>query len=727
MSSNEDGGKSLSSFRILSEKTLQGPAQVDLFSWCPRMDLLTFSPDPASIWLYRMSGQLVWKMTLKDSKTAISALAKTAIISALAWRPDGKMLALGCSDGMIRVCDVNNGRIVHQIATRSSISCLNWVAEDHSSIQSRNSAPFDNILNIDITANLPKLSPLPTAFAPDSIFTSKGVLDSMINSSFMSEESSMIDILVNGERDNRIFFNIFGHFSIANISFPSPLEKLTPLCHASSPDLSFHAFIVESQDHALFMLPLRVHFIRRFGNDLAHISSTSTKVQALLIYISDGMGAVAAEWKNMESSLVRPMKSLEDILVAEKDSDVVLSLLETLILGFPSDAIKSWITNHLSDRAVRSWRKASSSGYENIRKLLLENLIPACERMVVLITRVRGLARWRERGVHLGLNPDSYTHIVDALTLIMGKAHRLIWDLNKEYDHFKPFIQWIKFILDDVTNHDSTAEDPDSPIETAKVATYITDYLNNSTMANYFSGDGCAPRNGTDLNDLVVNLKKLCENAFRESSESMKNHVVFGSPLRLADNVASKELCMSSRVIQRGSESFMYTAVSLTSNADCVFLICLDLSGNYAELTSCMVRSASFAICNMAIKALEFVDDEKLMLLVHPIDPASSKTKARIVSLEFERLLAESAVVIDAREFNGAICSVLYSTDLSEPEWSQCREFTDDFLPIALAVNGRKGRRVGSVIADDRHRFLVFDLDDDEAGDEEESNDDTMI
>ncbi|KAK9322186.1 anaphase-promoting complex, cyclosome, subunit 4-domain-containing protein [Lipomyces orientalis] len=714
MSNDGYGSKAPSSFRILSEKTLQGPAQVDLFTWCPRMDLLTFSPDPASIWLYRMSGQLVWKMSLKDSKTAISALA---------WRPDGKMLALGCSDGMIRVCDVNNGRIVHQIATRSSISCVNWVAEDNSSIQSRNSAPFDNILNIDITANLPKLSALPTAFAPDSIFASKVVLDSMINSSFMSEESSMIDILVNGERDNRIFFNIFGHFSIANIACPSPLEKLTPLCHASSPDLSFHAFIAESQDHALFMLPLRVHFIRRFGNDLAHISSASTKVQALLIYISDVMGAVAAEWKNMESSLVRPMKSLEATLVTEKDSDVVLSLLETLILGIPTDAIKTWITNYLSDRAVRSWRKASSSAYENIRKLLLENLIPACERVVVLITRVRGLARWRERGVHLGLNPDSYTHIVDALTLIMGKAHRLIWDLNKEYDHFKPFIQWIKFILDDVTNHNATAEDPDSPIETAKVATYITDYLNNSTMANYFSGD----ISSTNLNDLVVNLKELCENAFRESSESMKNHVVFGSPLRLADNVAIKELCMSSRVIQRGSESFMYTALSLTANADCVSVICLDLSGNYAELSSCMVRSASFAIGNEAIKALEFVDDEKLMLLVHPVDPARSKIKARIVSLEFERLLAESAVIVDAREFNGPICSVQHSTDLSEPAWSQCREFTDDFLPIALAVNGRKGRRVGSVIADDRHRFLVFDLDDDEAADEEESDNDTMI
>ncbi|KAK9327771.1 anaphase-promoting complex, cyclosome, subunit 4-domain-containing protein [Lipomyces starkeyi] len=636
------------------------------------------------------------------------------------------MLALGCSDGMLRVCDVNNGRVVHQIAARASISCLDWVAEDKSSTQSRNSAPFDNILNIDVTASLPKLSPLPTVSAPDSIFTSKVVLDSMINSSFVSDESSMIDILVSGDGDSRIFFNIFGHFSIEYIPLPSSLEKLTPISHASSADLSFHAFIAESQDHSLFILPLRVHFIRRFGNDLAHISSTSTKVQALLMYISDVIGAIGAEWKSMESALLKPMNNLEDILIAEKDSDIVLRLLETLILGVPNDTFKGWISNHLSDRAIRAWRKASSSAYENIRKLLLESLIPACERAVVLTTRVRGLARWRERGVHLGLNPDSYTHIIDALTLIMGKAHRLIWDLNKEYDHFKPFIQWIKFLLDDVTNHDSTSEDSDTPIETAKVATYIIDYLHNQTMANYFSADGAAKGNSTNLNDLVESLRKLCEKAFRESSDAMKNHLAFGNPLKLVENITAKKLHMSIRVIQRESESYMYTAISSEPNPKVLSLIRLDISGNFAELTSCMIRSAGFTTPNESIESLEFVDDEKLMLLLHPIDPAISKNKARIVSLEFEKLFAERAVIIDTRELNTALCSVQYSTDMSEPVWNQCRIFTDDFIPIALAVNGCKGRRVGSVIADDNHRFLVFDLDDDEAADEEELDDDTM-
>ncbi|KAK9238790.1 anaphase-promoting complex, cyclosome, subunit 4-domain-containing protein [Lipomyces kononenkoae] len=637
------------------------------------------------------------------------------------------MLALGCSDGMLRVCDVNNGRVVHQIAAASPVSCLDWVSEDKSATQSRNSALFDNILNIDITASLPKLSPLPTASAPDSIFTSKVVLDSMINSSFMSEEPSTIDMLVNGSGDNGIYFNIFGHFSIENIQFPSLLEKLTSTSHASSADLSLHAFIVENQDHSLFILPLRIHFIRRFGNDLAHISSTSTKIQALLIYIADVIGAVSAEWKTMESSQFKSMNSLEDILGAENGSDIVLCLLETLILGVPNDPLKKWINNHLSDRVIRAWRKASSAAYENIRRLLLENLIPACERAVVLITRVRGLARWRERGVHLGLNPDSFTAVIDALTLIMGKAHRLIWDLNKEYDHFKPFVQWIKFILDDVANHDSTAEDGDTAIETTKVATFITNYLQHPTMANYFTNDEPFRENSTNLNSLVGNIKKLCEKAFRESSDAMKNHLVFGSPLKLIENSTAKRLHMSVRVIHREGKSYLYTAISSELNPKVVTVLCLDISGNFSEQTSCMARVAGFTIANESVESLEFIDDEKLMVLLHPRDTAITKSKAKLVSLEFEKLFAEGAVTIDSRKLTGPLCSVQCSTDVQEPIWDQCRTFADDFIPVGLAVNGCKGRRVGAVIADDHQRFLVFDLDDDEAADEDELDDDTMI
>ncbi|KAK9367571.1 anaphase-promoting complex, cyclosome, subunit 4-domain-containing protein [Lipomyces kononenkoae] len=637
------------------------------------------------------------------------------------------MLALGCSDGMLRVCDVNNGRVVHQIAAHASVSCLDWVSEDKSATHSRNSAPFDNILNIDITASLPKLSTLPTASAPDSIFASKVVLDSMINSSSTSEESSTIDMLVNGSGDNGIYFNIFGHFSIENIQLPSSLEKLTPTTHASSADLSFHAFIVENQHHTLFILPLRIHFIRRFGNDLAHISSTSTKIQALLIYISDVIGAVLAEWKTMESSLLKPMNSLEGILSVEKDSDIVLSLLETLILGVPNEPLKRWINNHLSDRVIRAWRKASSTAYENIRKLLLENLIPACERAVVHITKVRGLARWRERGVHLGLNPESFTDVIDALTLIMGRAHRLIWDLNKEYDHFKPFIQWIKFMLDEVTNHDSTAEDSDTAIETAKVATYVTDYLHNPTMASYFTNDETSKENSTNLNVLVENLRRLCEKAFRESSDAMKNHLVFGSPVKLIDNSTAKRLHMCVRVIHRETESYLYTAISSELNPKVVTIIRLDVSGNSAELTSCLALVAGFTIANQSVQSLQFIDDEKLMLLLHPRDPDTAKSKAKLVSLEFEKLFAEGAVTIDTRNLNGPICSVSYSANTQEPIWDQCRIFTDEFVPVGLALNGSKGRRVGAVIADDQQRFLVFDLDDDEAADDEELDGDTMM
>lgn len=83
MAEDEDGGERSQAFRLLYEKTIQIPAETNLFTWCPTMDLMTFSPDSKSIWLYRMTGQLVWKVNLKGGNTEIAALT---------WKPDGEQI-----------------------------------------------------------------------------------------------------------------------------------------------------------------------------------------------------------------------------------------------------------------------------------------------------------------------------------------------------------------------------------------------------------------------------------------------------------------------------------------------------------------------------------------------------------------------------------------------------------------------------------------------------------
>ena len=55
------------------------------------------------------------------------------------------------------------------------------------------------------------------------------------------------------------------------------------------------------------------------------------------------------------------------------------------------------------------------------------------------------------------------------------------------------------------------------------------------------------------------------------------------------------------------------------------------------------------------------------------------------------------------------------------------RAFDESWVPTQVTVNGKQDRRVGCVIAEDRTRYLIFDLDHDEDEDSEEEEDSDML
>ena len=57
-----------------------------------------------------------------------------------------------------------------------------------------------------------------------------------------------------------------------------------------------------------------IHFVRRFGIDLIQISTASTRLQGLLMYIKDVTNALNFEWKAMNKLFLSSLESLADLL-----------------------------------------------------------------------------------------------------------------------------------------------------------------------------------------------------------------------------------------------------------------------------------------------------------------------------------------------------------------------------------------------------------------------------
>lgn len=84
------------------------------------------------------------------------------------------------------------------------------------------------------------------------------------------------------------------------------------------------------------------------------------------------------------------------------------------------------------------------TGYENIRRLVHENLLPALERFNVLISRLRGLSRFQESNIALGLSTKELDKVIDIVNCLQLLAHKVLVSANVELQQFSAFSAWLR-------------------------------------------------------------------------------------------------------------------------------------------------------------------------------------------------------------------------------------------------------------------------------------------
>ncbi|KYN38418.1 Anaphase-promoting complex subunit 4 [Trachymyrmex septentrionalis] len=105
--------------RQLEERQL--PAEVTTMLWSPKMDLLAISNVKGEVVLHRLTWQRVWLLSPQD---------ESDITAHLAWRPDGKLLAV-CYEISKLLClvDVETKNIIHKtkLSTNELTVCVKWL------------------------------------------------------------------------------------------------------------------------------------------------------------------------------------------------------------------------------------------------------------------------------------------------------------------------------------------------------------------------------------------------------------------------------------------------------------------------------------------------------------------------------------------------------------------------------------------------------------------------
>ncbi|EFZ00977.2 anaphase-promoting complex component Cut20/Apc4 [Metarhizium robertsii ARSEF 23] len=505
---------------LYSETELESKAPVGFPSSCPTLDLsTTWDAADKNLFIYRPPCQAVSK--IHQAGAPGTQLSEVVTVT---WKPDGQFLAVGWSDGVVRLMGLETNKAAHHIPVcggTANISHIGWATCNVASkspgdllIQSKdgiltNTTTSDDNLPpnlpqeltfLEVDTALPKISPLPTSSAgaddDATVFTLRTGIEFLFQPP-KREEYEQVNVMIVGTDDGKLQLNIYDSFLIG--TFPSPVSEslnTSPymISHAAHPRLSTHALVfahTQTEPEYLHLVPMDLPFISSSPINLCLLASKLTTLQKLLRYIKQTQLHMQVEWKNTRELPSRFLRSVQGDLekLPSGPRSIVPALYHTVVTGHAYGPVREWLIDSLAERGHKRWDKAVVSGLENLRSLVHENFLPALERCTIILSRLRGLAQFYDDRDDIGYSVTQTSRLLDIIACLGLVGHKILSNVMDELEHFNAFSTWLRFQIDRQASSSTTADElteKEATMDTSKVLTYIENYLTHSPLDVYF-------------------------------------------------------------------------------------------------------------------------------------------------------------------------------------------------------------------------------------------------
>ena len=208
-----------------------------------------------------------------------------------------------------------------------------------------------------------------------------------------------------------------------------------------------------------------------------------------------------------------------------------------------------------------------------MRRLAHENLLPALEKLNVLVSRLRGLSRSQLSNANLGLSTLEFDNVLDTVNCLQLMAHQILITSGSELRQFLAFSAWLRDAIDIQASDASVAEsaEKDIDVDYASTLDYIQGAMTQSQLFSFFNLEpraeektpwdlaaegrslfelyrqGLQNANTRDsstrklptLNALMKHLDTQCNAIFIRIAEMQRRSVRFGAPVYLQQGVPS--------------------------------------------------------------------------------------------------------------------------------------------------------------------------------------------
>ncbi|EWZ34994.1 hypothetical protein FOCG_10993 [Fusarium oxysporum f. sp. radicis-lycopersici 26381] len=487
---------------------------------CPTLDLsATWDPVDENILVYRPPGQVVSKI-----HQAGAPGQKAPDAQAVTWRSDGQFLAVGWSDGFVRLMGLENNKAAHHIKVGESsgnkITHIGWAS---SSIAGKSSSAVSQALKdglgedptrnggglpldlpreltfLEVDTVLPKISPLPSSSAGSGedalVFTLRTGIDFLFQPP-KPEEYDQVSVMIIGTSDGQLQLSIYDSFIIGSFQCPqiNPSSSSQLILHASHPQVSTQALLVadkSEEPEEVHLVPIDLPFISSHPINLSLLASKLTTLQKLLRYLKQAQLHMQVEWRNTRELPTRFLRSIEGDLenLETGPRSIVPALYHLAVTGHAYEPVREWLVESLAERGHKRWDKAVVSGLEGLRNLVHENFLPALDRCAIILSRLRGLAQFHDTRDDIGFTLQQTSRLMDIVQCLQLIGHKVLINVMDELDSFTAFSTWLRFQIDRLASSSSASEElteKEATMDIAKVLSYIENYLIDSPLRLFF-------------------------------------------------------------------------------------------------------------------------------------------------------------------------------------------------------------------------------------------------
>ncbi|KAI1190193.1 anaphase-promoting complex, cyclosome, subunit 4-domain-containing protein [Nemania serpens] len=507
---------------LVDEARLEAKLYGGIVAYNPTIELFAAATGPGTLQIWRMNNQIVAQNSQRGESVSVQAVR---------WKTDGQFLAVGWSDGVVRLMGLETSKAVHQMtigeAGKSNITSIGWAqnlagkrpaSAAQSSIKTweqlasqgldlgkkKPAADLPRELTfLEIETALPKLSPLPASGGSGDdtfVFTTRASLEFLFRP-FSQDDSDKVDVMIVGTDDGQVHISIYDSFVIGSFhySLPSSLGPQTGLqlyASASHLELSTHMLVFRpstgDKTKTLYLVPIDLTFVHSSPENLSLLASKTTALQKLLRYVKQVQIHMLHEWQSTRELPNRFLNSINDTLreaATYGEMNIGQAMYHSVVTGHTFPEVKEWLVDQLAERGHKRWDKAVVTGLQTLRSLVHENFLPALERISIILSRLLGIARFHGSKAEIGFTSAQIMKVMDIVSCLMLVGNKILLFVMEELELFHAFSIWLRHEIDRLASSSTTDEltEKEASMEHGKILAYIQQYMPASLLRYYLS------------------------------------------------------------------------------------------------------------------------------------------------------------------------------------------------------------------------------------------------